>query len=542
MYLNLSLPTNMNGMPSDDEYEENRERQEAEFEFIQAAYSPEEAWVTIEEHGNGCGDENGDRETKSSIRRLFELPIGNDNSDSDKLLACIPVELVLTLPPSYPTNERAILEVDASLSHRRKATSTNTNTNTTKPSASYRKYAIDALPDLLRACRTVASEYAGSESVFLVLSRAETWIDEEWPNYCLGTTTRSLEINSEEPSTTSIAMKNTADKLETSKPIVLGRKLIFSHHIIAKSKRKAVGDLAKDYKLGGYFKIGWPGIIIIEGREEDCQSFYDEIRRLRWQHLVLRGEDREEIAPDDKTTDLEDLRRFPVTMKELGEDKMSHLSEVCRKVGLHDLFLTSMKIYKDGSDGGDETGENLEAPQMKEDLRHGTLVLVDHMNDPKGYIKWLQKACKSAGCSCIVLHCFLNDGGGDENRSGSQSHPRATTRPRGRPIIIVGLIGDDESSLKQVLKRWRTSRVDVDSKGNPCLERMMDVLVEGALELSSSCDDNDDDSSVRKVLMESSSGDGRVAQHELESRLKTVGGSLWVGAFRDAIQNRQRSL
>ena len=526
----------MNGMLSDDQYEENRERQVAEFEFIQAAYSPEEAWVIIEEHGNGSGDENGGRETKSSIRRLFELPIGSGNSDP--LSACIPVELVLTLPPSYPTNERAILEVDASLSHRRKATST--STITIKPSASYRKYAIDALPDLLRACRTVASEYAGSESVFLVLSRAETWIDEEWPNYCLGTGKRSFEFNSEASSTTSMAMKHTVEKHETSKPIVLGRKLIFSHHIIAKSKRKAVGDLAKDYNLGGYFKIGWPGIIIIEGREEDCQSFYDEIRRLRWQHLVLRGEDREEIAPDDKTTDLDDLRRFPVTMKELGEDKMSHLSEVCRKVGLHDLFLTSMKIYKDGSDGGDETGENLEAPQMKEDLRHGTLVLVDHMNDPKGYIKWLQKACKSAGCSCLVRHCFLNDGG-DEDHSGSQSHPRATTRSRGRPIIIVGLIGDDESSMKQVLKRWRTSRVDVDSKGNPCLERMMDVLVEGALELSSSCDDNDGDSSVGKVLMESPSGDGRVTRNELESILKTVGGSLWAGAFRDAIQNRQRS-
>jgi hypothetical protein len=533
----------MNGMVSDDAYDENRERQEAEFEFIQAAYSPEEAWVTVEEHGNGCGDENDvNRETKSSIRRLFELPIGSDNSASDPLSACIPVELVLTLPPSYPTDDRAILEVDAFLSHTRKATSTSTNTSTTKPSASYRKYAIDALPDLLRACRTVATEYAGSESVFLVLSRAEMWIDEEWPNYCLGTTTRSSEFNSGALSTTSIAMKNTAEKFETTKPTVLGRKLIFSHHIIAKSKRKAVGDLAKDYKLGGYFKIGWPGIIIIEGREEDCQSFYDEIRRLRWQHLVLRGEDREEIAPDDKTTDLDDLRRFPVIMKELGEDKMSHLSEVCRKAGLHDLFLTSMKIYKHGSDGGDETGENLEAPQMKEDLRHGTLVLVDHMNGPKGYIKWLQKACKSAGCSCIVHHCFLNDDGSGEDHSGNQSHPRATTRPRARPIIIVGLIGDDESSLKQVLKRWRTSRVDVDSKGNPCLERMMDVLVEGALELSSSNDDNDDDSSVGRILMESSSGDGRVTQSELESILKTVGGSLWAGAFRDAIQNRQRSL
>ncbi len=504
-------------MADNDEFDENRERQEAEFEFIQAAYLPEEAWVIIKERNDGGDKQSGDRLAPvKRIHRRLQLPIDNENDDSSP--ACIPVELVLTLPPAYPTDESATLEVDASLSH----TQDVATKSTTKVSASYRKSVLDALPYLLQSCRSVALENAGSEALFLVLSSAESWIEEEWPKYCRGET-QSLESGVEELSVVPNQTTRNRTNNRIPKPAILGRKLIYSHHIIAKSKRKAVGDLAKDYQLGGYFKIGWPGIIMIEGREEDCQCFYDEIRTMRWQYLVMRGEEREEI---DETTDLDDLRKFPMAMTELGEDKMSYLSEICREAGLEDLFLTSMKIYKQESDGRGESGEIPEESQKKDTLRHGTLVLVDHMNDVKGYTKWLQKACKSAGCSCLVLRCFSNEEG----------HTSQTiTKSRARPIIVVGLIGDDESSLKQVLKRWRTSRVDVDSKGNPCLERMMEVLVQGALESHGA---NNDDGTSTSTFREAHQNDGSVSRAELESLLERIGGSTWVESFRDAIKIR----
>jgi hypothetical protein len=49
-----------------------------------------------------------------------------------------------------------------------------------------------------------------------------------------------------------------------------------------------------------------------------------------------------------------------------------------------------------------------------------------------------------------------------------------------KPIIVIAIVGDT-NQVGQFLKRWRTSRVDVDSKGKPCLERMMTVLTEGLL-------------------------------------------------------------
>jgi len=46
--------------------------------------------------------------------------------------------------------------------------------------------------------------------------------------------------------------------------------------------------------------------------------------------------------------------------------------------------------------------------------------------------------------------------------------------------LFVGVIGDKDG-VKNVLKQWRTSRVDVNSKNKPCLERVMTILMEGVV-------------------------------------------------------------
>ncbi len=45
----------------------------------------------------------------------------------------------------------------------------------------------------------------------------------------------------------------------------------------------------------------------------------------------------------------------------------------------------------------------------------------------------------------------------------------------------MGIVGADHGDVSAFLKRWRTSRVDVDAQGKPCLERQMSVPVEGAV-------------------------------------------------------------
>lgn len=121
-------------------------------------------------------------------------------------------------------------------------------------------------------------------------------------------------------------------------PPVLGRRAIYFHHIIANSKRKAVMDWACALHLSGYSKIGWPGIVIIEGPEICCQEYVRHLQHLRWKQMVVRGEQTEHGPVDE-------LRKLPPMFQEFPPDGMSSLAAACREHGLEDLFLSTMKIY-----------------------------------------------------------------------------------------------------------------------------------------------------------------------------------------------------
>ncbi|KAH9085447.1 hypothetical protein Ae201684P_005155 [Aphanomyces euteiches] len=115
-------------------------------------------------------------------------------------------------------------------------------------------------------------------------------------------------------------------------PSVVGRRAIYFHHIIAPGKRQVVKDWAKELQLGGFSKIGWPGVIIAEGIEAYVHEYVKRLQHLRWKQMVVRGEQTD-------TT-----RRLPSTFFELTD--MSELAARCNEAGLSELFLTTMKIYR----------------------------------------------------------------------------------------------------------------------------------------------------------------------------------------------------
>jgi hypothetical protein len=128
---------------------------------------------------------------------------------------------------------------------------------------------------------------------------------------------------------------------------ILDRKLIYSHHIIARSKRKSLKDLALIYKIGGYVKIGWPGIIIIEGLHSNCASFVQEIKKMKWQYLNVRGEQQVDF---ESMKALKKGRAFPCEFVELEQEEMSTLASLCQSCGLANLFKTCMKIYENNDE------------------------------------------------------------------------------------------------------------------------------------------------------------------------------------------------
>jgi len=522
----------------DDNYDnelfiDNCERREAEFEFIIAAYTPEEAWIVNkdqkqEEQVEGNDDDGDDddknhltiitkmkkkkkkrkNKQKARIHRILELPLiiddvtttnDNDNPFSSSGSSCgdedhiynnndnnnsssIFVELILTLPHKYPTDENAVLEIDASLmnNHSTKKRMGNLSvasnnsiavtTNISGGGGSYRKLAMNALPSLLQACRIISKEYAGYESVFIVLSRADEWINQEWTDILSSAATVAAETAAAAAAEFSTDHSTTAATTTTTlKSVIISRTLLYSHHIIAKSKRKAIKDTASYYNIGGYYKIGWPGIIIIEGEENNATDFIDEIRCMKWQHLECRGEEQQTIQFEifnngtsvqyQKQQQINNHRKFVVPdtsrstntststsnskpllkMDELGEDEMSKLSKICTTVGLRDLFMTSMKIYKnDGQEQQDDNdNDNDSDNNNSNDNGNGT----DNNNDnDHDNGKGTDKSSKSSKGGSTKNPSTVGKGTDKSSKSsskgGSTKNP-STVNDNGVPAFVV---------------------------------------------------------------------------------------------------------
>jgi hypothetical protein len=412
------------------------ERCAAELEFVSAAYDPKEAWCTSSNDGN-C-----------SVERRLVLPLDGDANITTTDTSII---LALKMPRGYPCHES--LDISA----------------TVEESSGNMKSAWDALPSLLEACRDEAASIRGSEAVLTVLSRADEWIQDEWPNLCTQYQTTLKAQNLQEDT----------DSCSTQR---LGRRLIYSHHLISKVKRADIKDLASHYELTGYMKIGWPGIIIIEGLEENCISFYDDIRGWAWKYLVVRGEQLEQGVKNRKFASF------------LETDDMSVVADHCRKVGLEVLFKTTMKVY----DTQDTQGQ-------EEEALYGSLVIIDHTNDGKHYRKWLRKTARQLDCLVFVRQCYLD-----------------YTK---RPLIVVGVVG---ATVSEFMKRWRTSRVDVDSKGRPCFERQMTVLTDGLVNSSKVEMLEWDRLQTEDTL--------NVSLEQLRNLIHAVGGTDWSDAFEEFIQ------
>ena len=178
---------------------------------------------------------------------------------------------------------------------------------------------------------------------------------------------------------------------------------------------------------------------------------------------VMRAKEQMEIPSNN---DLDLNRQLLREFIKLGEEYMSKMAKYCREAGLEHMFFACLKIFdkKISDNEAKETDAMANHPSAIHTRRflHCALVQVDHMNDRRRYQKLLQNMCKSAGCSFFVRHCH------------------ATTASAPRPTILIGLCGDIEG-VKNVLKRWRTNRVDIDARNKPCLERMMTVLMEGGV-------------------------------------------------------------
>lgn len=369
--------------------DEARERREAELCLIEAAYTPQEAYYSVidrdidDEQGDDCESTNevsrhhhAYEETTIVVHRKLPLHYCSHNTDTEKSTGTVlGLDISIALPPQYPLDSTPViidgcwdetrLDADAtnndSLQYDDGTTCTltctsscNNNNNNAPPAVSkyvIQKLAHNLLPDLLQQLRAEACTAVGmqSEVIFTLFACIQEWMDQTWCSECEALRAAFIEENQKQKQLTKSNAKYNID----NKQQVLGRRLIYSHHLIASSKRKDIIQIARERRLGGYSKIGWPGIIIIEGEEGDCAGFTDDMRSMRWQYLTVRGEQQVDVPEGE---DLDSYRAFSLKFEEMGRDDMSVLAQRCRDVGLESLFRTCMKVYENEEGIGDEEG------------------------------------------------------------------------------------------------------------------------------------------------------------------------------------------
>ena len=242
-------------------------------------------------------------------------------------------------------------------------------------------------------------------AVLLVLQAAEDFVDGER----LAASSAELRLKeSRRPPRrgdhTDDAAANAAGGSTPTDELVLGRRLIYSHHIIANDKRAAIRKWAIELGLGGFVKHGWPGVVVVEGAEADADEYVRRLKRsFRWQHLVVRGEETERLVNrfssssssisspltasshttrhppppppppspslqrqerDTAQQGIDALRKFPKAFEELGSgsEALSNASTRCALAGLSPLFETLFRRGGGGVSGREQSPDRPKEP------------------------------------------------------------------------------------------------------------------------------------------------------------------------------------
>mgnify|MGYP001794514174 CR=1 FL=1 len=91
---------------------------------------------------------------------------------------------------------------------------------------------------------------------------------------------------------TSVEYGNAADESKTRGQVEIKGKFcrmwLYMHHIYSKTKRKLILEWSGDYNLTGFSLPGKPGVVCLEGAEEDVNDYFGRLRRLNWKKITCR--------------------------------------------------------------------------------------------------------------------------------------------------------------------------------------------------------------------------------------------------------------
>mmetsp|Transcript_20525 Transcript_20525/g.44550 ORF Transcript_20525/g.44550 Transcript_20525/m.44550 type:complete len:750 (+) Transcript_20525:73-2322(+) len=250
-----------------------------ELTFIRSAYDPDE--IIIE---------------ANKVTHMIELTTGCDSQ-------VISLALIVNIPNNYPASG-VVLRVKASIQG-------------SNCSHEVRKCAIDALPSLEEICMMEANANEGREAIHPIFSVASGWAATDWHNIL------SKEL--------SLSNDNKEEFNGTSAESCVS--LIHTHHIIEADRIQSIKKNASKFSLGGFIKIGKPGLILVEGTEADCDQMLDALAHNRKIFHSATFKSGGKVLR--KVTDINSCRCLPRKVEELeSKHGMGELNIVCEKLGL----------------------------------------------------------------------------------------------------------------------------------------------------------------------------------------------------------------
>ncbi|KAI5479367.1 DUF1115 domain containing protein [Pseudohyphozyma bogoriensis] len=92
-------------------------------------------------------------------------------------------------------------------------------------------------------------------------------------------------------------------------PMELKEVLLWSHHLLATGKRKNIVQWARELRLWGISKPGYPGVIVVEGLASNVDEFVSRIKALNWKALQVRSETSRSVPPAPPETNVPPLER-----------------------------------------------------------------------------------------------------------------------------------------------------------------------------------------------------------------------------------------
>ncbi|KAL9183785.1 hypothetical protein ACHAXT_004641 [Thalassiosira profunda] len=190
-----------------------------ELTFLQSAYDADE--ILIED---------------GKVTHYIELETGSDAN-------VVTIAVAVSIPNNYPAS--GVLGVKASL-------------HLTRCPSDVYKCAKNALAELEEICVWEAQANEGQEAIHSVFSVASGWAHLDWHNVLAKEL--SISFNGEEESASELCVA-----------------LIYTHHLVDADKIQCVKKNASKLSLGGYIFCGKPGLILVEGLEEDCDHFLEAL-------------------------------------------------------------------------------------------------------------------------------------------------------------------------------------------------------------------------------------------------------------------------